>query len=52
MPIVVNTNAAATQASFNLSKANDALRSSLKRLSSGNRINSPADDAGGMAVAY
>lgn len=52
MPIVVNTNASATQASFNLSKANDALRSSLKRLSSGNRINSPADDAGGMAVAY
>jgi flagellin len=52
MPIVVNTNASATQASFNLSKANDALRSSLKRLSSGKRINSPADDAGGMAVAY
>lgn len=52
MPIVVNTNASATQASFNLSKANDALRSSLNRLSSGNRINSPADDAGGMAVAY
>ena len=52
MPIVVNTNAAATQASFNLSKANDALRSSLNRLSSGKRINSPADDAGGMAVAY
>ena len=52
MPVVVNTNASATQASFNLSKANDALRSSLKRLSSGKRINSPADDAGGMAVAY
>jgi flagellin len=52
MPIVVNTNAAATQSSFNLSRANDALRSSLSRLSSGNRINSPADDAGGMAVAY
>ena len=52
MPIVVNTNASATQASFNLSKANDSLRNSLKRLSSGNRINSPADDAGGMAVAY
>jgi flagellin len=28
------------------------LRKSLGRLSSGNRINSPADDAGGMAVAY
>ena len=52
MPIVVNSNAAATQASFNLSKANDALRKSLERLSSGKRITSPADDAGGMAVAY
>ena len=52
MPIVVNSNASATEASFNLSKANDALRKSLSRLSSGKRINSPADDAGGMAVAY
>ena len=53
MPIVVNSNAAATQAStFNLSKANDALRKSLERLSSGKRITSPADDAGGMAVTY
>ena len=26
MPIVVNSNVAATQASFNLSKSNDALR--------------------------
>ena len=52
MPIVVNSNVAATQASFNLSKSNDALRKSLSRLSSGNRINSPADDAGGLAVAY
>ena len=52
MPIVVNSNVAATQASFNLSKSNDALRKSLARLSSGNRINTPADDAGGLAVAY
>jgi flagellin len=52
MPIVVNSNASATQASFNLSRANDSLRKSLGRLSSGNRINSPADDAGGLAVAY
>ena len=29
MPIVVNSNAAATQASFNLSKANDALHQKL-----------------------
>jgi flagellin-like hook-associated protein FlgL len=52
MPIVVNTNSSATTASFNLSRANDALRKSLSRLSSGNRIVSPADDAGGLAVAY
>jgi flagellin len=52
MPIVINTNTAATTASFNLSRANDALRKSLGRLSSGNRIVSPADDAGGLAVAY
>ena len=52
MPIVVNTNSAATSASFNLSKANDALRRSLSRLSSGTRITNPAEDAGGLAVAY
>ena len=52
MPIVVNSNVTATTASFNLSHANDALRKSLARLSSGNRIVNPADDAGGMAVAY
>lgn len=52
MPIVVNTNTAATTASFNLSRANDALRKSLGRLSSGNRIVNPEDDAGGLAVAY
>ena len=52
MPIVVNTNSAATSASFNLSKANEALRKSLARLSSGNRITTPAEDAGGLAVAY
>ena len=52
MPIVVNSNATATSASFNLSRANDALRQSLERLSSGKKINSSADDAGGLAVAY
>ena len=36
----------------NLSKANNALRASLERLSSGRRINSSRDDAGGMSVAY
>ena len=52
MPIVINTNASATEASFNLSKANDNLRRSIARLSSGSRITSPTDDAGGLAVAY
>jgi len=52
MPITVNSNTTATTASFNLSHANTALRKSLSRLSSGMRIVSPADDAGGLAVAY
>ena len=52
MPVVVNSNASATASSFNLSRANDALRKSLERLSTGKRINSAADDAGGLSVAY
>ena len=52
MPIVVNTNASATEASFNLSKANESLRKSLARLSSGKRITEPGEDAAGLAVAY
>jgi flagellin len=52
MPIVVNSNASASSASFNLSQANSSLRKSLERLSSGKRINNSSDDAGGMAVAY
>jgi flagellin-like hook-associated protein FlgL len=52
MSLTVNSNSAATKASFNLSKANDALRKSLARLSSGNRIVDSNDDPGGMSVAY
>jgi flagellin len=52
MPIVVTTTASATEASFNLSKANESLRKSLGRLSSGKRITQPSEDAGGLAVAY
>jgi len=52
MAIVLNTNVSATEATFNLSKANDNLRRSIARLSSGNRITKPTDDAGGLAVAY
>ena len=51
MPIVVNTNAAASTAAFNLSKNHANLSKSLARLSSGTRITTPAEDAGGLAVA-
>ena len=52
MSIVINSNAVATSSAYNLSRANDSLRSSLERLSSGKKVNSPADDAGGLAVSY
>ena len=52
MPLNINTNAAASTASYHLSKNNAALQKSLSRLSSGSRITQPADDAGGLAVAY
>ena len=51
MPLNINTNAAASAASFYLSKNNAALQKSLTRLSSGSRITQPADDAGGLAVS-
>lgn len=51
MALTINTNAAATSASYYLSKNNSALQKSLTRLSSGRRINKPVDDAGGLAVS-
>ncbi|AHF92997.1 flagellin [Opitutaceae bacterium TAV5] len=51
MAVVINTNYAATIASNNLSASNAALQKSLNRLSSGSKIVSPADDAGGLAVS-
>ena len=51
MSVVINTNSAATIASNNLSASNAMLQKSLNRLSSGQRIVSPADDAGGLAVS-
>jgi flagellin len=51
MPVIINNNYAATAASNNLSYANESLQRSLNRLSSGSRIVSPADDAGGLAVS-
>ena len=47
MPLTINTNMAASRASYFLSKNNDALQRSLDRLSSGKKITQPADDAGG-----
>jgi len=52
MPLALNSNPGASAAALNLSRANDALRRSLARLSSGNRIVDSRDDPGGMSVAY
>ncbi|MEI8294656.1 MAG: flagellin [bacterium] len=49
--ISINTNTAATSAAYNLSNTNVNLQRSLNRLSSGSRINSSFDDAGGLAVS-
>jgi len=49
--IGINTNTASSMAAYNLSKTNDSLQRSLQRLSSGSRINSSFDDAGGLAVS-
>ena len=51
MSVVINTNSAATSAAYNLSNTNVNLQKSLNRLSSGSRINSSFDDAGGLAVS-
>ena len=51
MALTINTNSAASTASYYLSKNNTALQKSLTRLSSGSRINKPSDDAGGLAVS-
>ncbi len=51
MSVVINTNYAATVASNNLAASNTMLQKSLNRLSSGSKIVTPADDAGGLAVS-
>lgn len=51
MSIYVNTNIASLNAQRNLSGSSVALQTSLKRLSSGLRINSAADDPAGMAIS-
>jgi flagellin len=49
--ISINTNSASSSAAYNLSNTNVNLQRSLNRLSSGSRINSSFDDAGGLAVS-
>lgn len=49
--ISLNTNMASMAASYNSSNTNRELQKSLQRLSSGLRINSSSDDAGGLAVS-
>ena len=49
--ISINTNSAASPAAYNLGNINTSLQKSLQRLSSGSRINSSFDDAGGLAVS-
>jgi flagellin len=51
MSVVINTNSAATMAADNLAQSSLSLQKSLNRLSSGSRIVSPEDDAGGLAVS-
>jgi flagellin len=50
MGLVISTNIAAAFAARQVEKNNDGLIQSLNRLSSGQRIVNPYDDAGGMAV--
>lgn len=51
MSLVINTNTAATSAANSLNSSNAMFQRSLARLSSGSRITSPSDDAGGLAVS-
>jgi flagellin len=51
MSLVINTNTSASLASMNLNINNSMLQKSLARLSSGSKIVTPADDAGGLAVS-
>jgi flagellin len=51
MASVINTNIASINTQRNLTASQDALHTSLQRLSSGLRINSSKDDAAGLAIA-
>jgi flagellin len=49
--ISINYNGASSAAAYNLANTNTKLQRSLQKLSSGSRINSSYDDAGGLAVS-
>ena len=51
MALIINTNISASTAAMNLNRNNTMLQKSLARLSSGSRITTPSDDAGGLAVS-
>lgn len=51
MSVIINTNSAATAAAVNLGNTNTMLQKSLTRLSSGNKLTSSSDDAGGLGVS-
>lgn len=51
MAIVINTNVASLNAQRNLGQSQLELSTSMKRLSSGLRINSAKDDAAGLAIS-
>jgi flagellin len=47
----INTNTAALNAQFFMSKANKEMESAMTKLSSGKQVNSAADDAAGLAIS-
>jgi len=51
MPQVINTNIMSLNSQRNLNASQNALQTSLQRLSSGLRINSAKDDAAGLAIS-
>jgi flagellin len=50
-PLVINTNIASITTQIYLSKNNDMLQTAMQQLSSGQRVNSAADDPSGLAIA-
>lgn len=51
MSVIINTNISALNTSRMLGESTNKLSQSLKRLSSGSKLTSPADDVAGMAVS-